>query len=68
MEKLSEIYKLLIGLSVTGVLLVSINILYNRYTRKRRNNMIEKLAVIMCNYYQNLRITDFDLIPVNYTN
>jgi hypothetical protein len=68
MEKLSEIYKLIIGLSVTGVLLVPINILYNRYTRKRRNNMIEKLAVIMCNYYQNLRTTDFDLIPVNYTN
>jgi hypothetical protein len=64
LENISEIYKVIIGLLATGILMIPVVFFYNNYTKRKRTNMIDKIAVSINKMYQNLIVTDFELISV----
>ncbi len=65
MENISEIDKVIIGLLATGILMIPVVFFYNNYTKRKRTTMIDKIAMSINKMYQNLIVTDFDLISVD---
>jgi len=67
LENISETYKIIIGLFATGLLIIPIALLFIKNTKKRKNIIVDKIAMSIHKMYQNLIITDFDLFPVDST-